>query len=320
MIVDKEKFFEVQSQMDYVSYDQGLGYHNYKDIKEIKYFVDNINDPKLCVWAVVERRFIFFSILKIVGESYSNEVTYKDYYNFYSQIIVDSKDVNFISIINNNKYSIDFELGVRLAGFLRPMVFTSSPLSIMIELNIDVNRSRNWKRNLKAATKNCFEFKYITNPTKNDIRTFIKMYSELSEKKKFKSRINEEIISNLLSDSNYCLFFVYKHNLPLAGRIVYIDRLNSYDIFAANSNKARDFKGTTFFMMESIFEFLKSRNVIFFDFGRIGVGRIDSVVEFKLSSGGKVVNYNSSWEYGRNKFLLILLSALKLIQSNGWRY
>ncbi|MCK9482159.1 MAG: GNAT family N-acetyltransferase [Bacteroidia bacterium] len=318
MIVDKEKFFEIQSKMDFISYDQALGYHDLYGNREIVYFVDNINEPNLCVWAVINRKFKFLSILKITGESFSKQVTHKIYSKFYKHIIEESEQHDIITIVNNNKYSIDFEMGIRLAGFIRPIAFFDSPLSIVMDFNKENIRSRNWRRNVEVAKKNNLDFKYITNPTQDDIVVFVKMCNELSERKGLGSYINEENISNMLLDENYYLFFVYIDDLPLAGRIVYVHREHSYDVYAANSNKAIENRGTTYFMMESIFEFLKSLGVNYFDFGRIGIGHSDGVASFKLYSGGEVINYNSSWEYSNNIFLSSLVSIVRSIRSKRY--
>lgn len=318
MIVDKDLFFEIQSKMDFISYDQARGFHDFTDENQIVYFVDDINKPQICTWGVKEKKFKFLSILAIRGESFKKGVTYKDYKIFYSQIIKESSKYNMINIVNNNQYSIDFEIGIRLAGFIRPMAFFDSPLSIIVDLNKENIRKRQWKRQLKAANNNNLIFKHINHPTENDINIFIKMYHELLDRKALRSNINAKKLNNLLLDDNYHLFFVLKDNLYLCGRIIYINDENSYDVYAANSNKAIEYKGTTYFMMESIFDFLKANGVKKFDFGRIGIGKSNSVAEFKSYSGGDIVNYNSSWEYCNNKVLSSLLSVIRSFRSNRY--
>ena len=137
------------------------------------------------------------------------------------------------------------------------------------------------------------------------------MHHELLQRKKLGSNINAKKLNNLLLDDNYHLFFVLQDNLYLCGRIIYINNENSYDVYAANSNKALEYKGTTYFMMESIFDFLKANGVKKFDFGRIGIGKSNSVAEFKSYSGGDIVNYNSSWEYCNNKFYRLFCQLLE---------
>ena len=320
MVVTKEVFFDIQSKMDYISYDQSIGYHDFTSNNEIVYFIDDVDNPTVCAWGTVSRKFKFISILRISGESYKNSISHKEYEKFYSQIIEESAAYTIINIVNNNKYSIDYELGIRLAGFIRPMVFGDSPLSILFDLRKENIRSRSWKRNVKAACKNDLSFVYIENPKDNDIDIFVEMYSELSDRKDLGSHINRHNIKNLLSDNKYFLFFVMKDDEYLAARIVYINNETSYDTYAANSDKSIEYRGTTYFMMESIFDFLKDRGVKEFDFGRIGVGLRSSmgVYRFKASSGGDVVNYNSSWVYCKSKYVDMLYSIAVNLRVNRY--
>lgn len=320
MVVTKEVFFDIQSKMDYISYDQSIGYHDFTSNNEIVYFIDDVDNPTVCTWGTVARKFKFISILRISGESYKNSISHKDYEKFYSQIIEDSSSYTLIEIVNNNQYFIDFELGVRLAGFIRPMVFSASPLSILLDFNKENRRSRSWRRNLKAATENDLSFVYVENPNDKDIDEFVKMYSELSDRKELGSHINGRNIKKLLSDNKYFLFFVMKNDEYLAARIVYINNETSYDTYAANSDKSIEYRGTTYFMMESIFDFLKNKGVKVFDFGRIGVGLRSSmgVYRFKASSGGDVVNYNSSWVYCKSKYVDMLYSIALSFRSNRY--
>ncbi len=320
MIVTKDVFFDIQSKMDYISYDQSMGYHDFTNNNETVYFIDDIDNPTLCAWGTVARKFKFISILRISGESYKNSISHKDYEKFYSQIIEDSSSYTLIDIVNNNQYSTDYELGIRLAGFIRPMVFSASPLSILLDFNKENKRSRSWRRNVNAASKNDLSFVYIENPNDNDIDIFVEMYSELSDRKDLGSHINSHNIKNLLSDNKYFLFFVMKNDEYLAARIVYINNETSYDTYAANSDKSIEYRGTTYFMMESIFDFLKDRGVKEFDFGRIGVGLRSSngVYRFKASSGGDVINYNSSWVYCKNKYMDMLYSTALYLRVNKY--
>lgn len=320
MKVSKEEFFSIQSKMDFISYDQSKGFHDFKSKNSILYFIDNADNPRICVWGEFIIKYKFITLLRINGESFNYNVTRKDYKNFYSQIINENKEIRIINIVNNNPYSVNFELGIRLAGFIRPMAFFDSPLSILVELEKENIRSRQWRRQLKEAINNDLKFLYVENPTHNDVSLFVRMYNELAQRKSLGSSINEINIMNLLSDDKYELFFVLKDDEYLAGRIVYLHNNTSYDVYAANSNKSKEIKGVTYFMMESIFEFLKANGVKIFDFGRIGVGKrsSNSVYEFKSYSGGKIINYNSAWEYSNSKFLNILLSIFKSLKSNRY--
>lgn len=319
MTVNKEVFFEMQSKFDFISYDQVKGYYDYIGRDNVLFFVDNIDNPKICAWGELITRYKFISILRINGESFNFGVSHKDYEKFYSSVIEDSKKIKIISIVNNNPYSVDHELGIRSAGFIRPMAFFASPLSIMIDLNKENTRNRQWRRQLKDAEKNHLRFIHIEEPTDEDIRVFVNMYTELSKTKGLGS-MDEDGIIKLLNDKSYYLFFVMKDDEYLAGRIVYVNNNTSYDTFAANSNRSREVGGTTYFLMECIFDFLKEKGIKTFDFGRIGVGKRSSngVYKFKSYAGGDTINYNSSWEYSNSRLLSTALSLFGSLR--GKRY
>mgnify|MGYP000911662458 CR=1 FL=1 len=324
MIISKELFFDIQNRMDFIPYEQAKGWHDYTIEKykcQVLYFVDDIVGPKICAWGLITVKLKLFRYVSIVGESRINTLTYKDYQKFYACLIEDLKNkYGLIFVTSNTVYEVDFELGIRLAGFLRPLNFFDSPLSIIIDFSNERPRKRIWKRQVREAGENQLLFKEIKNISFEDIMIFTDMYRELSRRKNLSGYLSREGLEKLFQDKRFKLFFVYKDNSVLAGRIVYVDRSESYDVYAANSDASRNIKGTTYFMMESIFTWLKQNGVKRFDFGRIPVGLrpANSVFEFKSHSGGEVVNYNGSWVYSRNKILEFVLAFYR--EFKGMRY
>jgi lipid II:glycine glycyltransferase (peptidoglycan interpeptide bridge formation enzyme) len=56
--------------------------------------------------------------------------------------------------------------------------------------------------------------------------------------------------------------------------------------------------------MQNIFEYLKDKNIQFFDMSRIPVGKegAHGVYSFKNATRGEVVQYNGEWVYFRRKY------------------
>lgn len=311
--VSSSVFWDIQQKMDYVSFDQSKAWHDYKMAEKklpIAYFVDNEKKPMICCWGIEYKYPFIGRILKIDGEAINENVDIADYKSFYSRLrnAVKNKYV-FIKLSSNNIYNIDYEIAVRQSGFIRPMVLTACPLSIILDFQNEAPRKKTWNRQLKYAEKECLKFEYVDKPTPRHLKIVCELYDELAKTKGLKERLNLAYLEILLRSESFKLFFVYSNeDKPLAARIVYINKLKSYDWVAANSNEARKIRGVTYYMMECVFDWLKINGVDIFDFGRIGpaVGGANSVYEFKSYSGGKTVSYNGEWICTRNKHIEFL--------------
>ena len=57
--------------------------------------------------------------------------------------------------------------------------------------------------------------------------------------------------------------------------------------------------------MQNIFEYLASKNIQFFDFSRIPIGKkgAQGVYDFKRSTRGQVIQYNGEWVFFKNERL-----------------
>jgi hypothetical protein len=309
MIFDKELFFDLQRGMDCVPFTQSQGWHDYQTyLKKSKclYFVDDDTAPKICAWGLIRSFPLVGKILQISGESYRTEITRTQIKTFYDEIAVYSeKHFIFVLVSSQALYSVDYEIAIRQAGFIRPLVPLTCPLSILVDLN-NIKYLRIWERQLKKASKNNLRFEYISNPNIDHINHVVRMYSELSELKQMGYILDADALSVLLRNNDYKLFFVRSCNgEPIAARITYLRNDFSCDVIAANSNKSRDIPGTSYFMVNSILEWLKGNNVKIFDFGRIGPGKrsTNSVYEFKSYIGSPEVSYNGEWIYSNSKFL-----------------
>ena len=90
---------------------------------------------------------------------------------------------------------------------------------------------------------------------------------------------------------------------------------------AANSLSGRNC-GSSYYLREKIFEYLAKRDIIFFDFSRIapGLNSADSLCEFKLSSGGKIVQYFGEWVWAKNPYIELLYLIYRQFLKHGARY
>lgn len=319
-IIDRKSFFEITKQMDTIPFTLGEGWNehtngNYKNI----YFVDNLSDPTICCLGELYKKPFLGSILRIQGEAMKNpeQETIRIFYDEIARI-----GYSVILVSNLSHYNTEYEIGIRQAGFIRPLHQTACPLTILVDTIDRPTPHRNWKRNVrKAITAKC-SFKIISQPTLEDCRVFVQIFEEMAIMKYLSYTLKEQDIYKLLQDSDFKLFFVYNAtDTIISGRIVYIDGKQAWDIYAANSNDSRE-NGASYFILEKILDYLSDKNIRTFDFGRIGPSLKNSnqVYLFKQSSGGYPIQYNGEWIFTKNKFSELFLLLYRYILKNGVRY
>jgi hypothetical protein len=82
----------------------------------------------------------------------------------------------------------------------------------------------------------------------------------------------------------------------------------------------RHIGGSSYFLAQSTWDWLKDNGIKQFDFGRIGPGKrsANSVYEFKSHSHGEEVSYNGEWVYAKNKFIETLFYILLNYKIKRW--
>ena len=269
-IKDKTTFFELQKKLNRIPFTQSRGWCDYLLCcgKQIVFFVDSVQNPKITCWGIAQKiPFSSKKILRIEGESYINELSEKIFKNFYSNLL--NIGYQGIEINSNNTFNLEFEIGIRRSGFIRPLGSFSCPLTIEIDFNIDFKFDNNWKRNVKKALKFELKFQELIDISTKETKQISDMFKELANLKGLGFHLETESLQILLASNDIRTFMVYNNkNHPVAARIVHVNNLFATDIFAANSLEARKC-GATYFIMQHIFETLKEEGFQTFDFGRI---------------------------------------------------
>ena len=130
-----EDFFRLQGKLENIPFTQSESWYKKSIVqnKEIVFFVNDLVDVKIACWGVLNKVPILkYKLLLINGEAYNNRVTELEVKGFYS----DFKFSEFygVEIDSNNIYNIEYEVGIRRAGFKRPMLSFSCPLTIENDL------------------------------------------------------------------------------------------------------------------------------------------------------------------------------------------
>jgi hypothetical protein len=322
-IKDKEEFFKLQNKLERIPFTQSKGWFDYVSHKhkDFVYFVDSLQEVKIACWGILQSIPLFSKqILRIDGECYSQDITEKFFKTFYTKL--SKLPYNAIEINSNNPYNIEYEIGIRQAGFKRSLGHFSCPLTIEMDFNSDFKFNRNWKRNVKKAQETGLVFKEVIDFNSDLLLEITEMFKEMADLKGLGYILESASLISLLSSKDIRIFMVYNQsNTPVAARIIHFDKIYSSDVFAANSNEARNC-GATYFMMQNIFELLKNEDFKFFDFGRIPPSNheTDSVYIFKNASRGKKVQYNGEWVVYKSKYMELLMLFYKLFKLKKQRY
>lgn len=321
-IKDRKEFFEMQRNLSFVPFSQSEGWYNYIRSKEndVVFFVDNQRDIKIASWGRVQKLpFLTGSILRLDGESYSQDVNAKIFKKFYSELL--KSKYKGIEINSGNIYRVEYEIGVRRAGFKRPLGLVSCPLTINVDIKSEFRFDNNWKRNIKKAKLAGLEFNEIQNPSEIDINTIVNLFSQMARLKNLGHSLERNSLEALIKSNDMRTFLVYKDNVPVAARIVYDNKPFSCDIYAANGAEARNC-GASYFIMQNIFEVFKEEGFCLFDFGRIPPSNheTDSIYVFKNSSRGEKVQYNGEWVFYKSSFIEYLVHFFRLFIQKSQRY
>lgn len=323
MITDRTRFFEIQSEFDNIPFTQTeewlLSVYSNK-LNDVVYYVDSIEDAHICCWGVHSKKPFFGKHLLINGETYNKDISIKKTTSFYREIV----DVGYtvVKISSINFYNPNYEIGIRRAGFIRPLALSPSPVTLLVNLQEPFNFHRNWKRSVQKSIKASIQFQHIEKPTIKDIETFIILFNQLKERKNLGFKLSEKGLASLLKHPKFKLFFVYdKDRHPISGRIVYVNNKRSYDIYAANSEQALQC-GAAYFIQQKILEFLRDLEVELFDYGRVppGTDQMDSIYISKSYSGGYPASYNAQWIFSKGKLFDLMYTIVKHYIRGDKRY
>jgi hypothetical protein len=311
MIVSKQDFFKAQVRLQNIPFNQTEEWFDKCGFREVNclFFIDDLSDPQIGLWGSVYKRKFIGNHLKIYGESYNDAITSHHLRDFFIKLT--SFDYKIIEIASFNFYSLKFEIGIRRAGFLRPMLANLSPLTLVINPFETRKVHKTWNKNIRLAREANLSFKLVESPTLDDTIIFCKIFDELKFTKKLSYSLEANSLIKLFEKNNYKLFFVYDRNFtPIAGRIVYCADKVAFDVHAANTNISRNL-GAAYYIIDEIIIYLKEINIKTFDYGMISPSNneMDDIYRAKSYSGGIPALYNGQWVYCKSKILEYLFNG-----------
>lgn len=309
MKIDKEKYFKLQDRIKDIPYELSQEWHDISSKgAETAYYVSQEDDPRICCFGYVTQSRFLGKCLRIEGVSMESDANITELRSFFQSIVADRYD--YIKLSDIGKYSPIFEVGIRRAGFIRPLGLNLCPMSLEIDFSKDFQFHRKWRSHVRKSAAAGNTFCAIEKPSIKDVGEFRRMFLEQKERKGLGYCFSVEDLMVLLN-GNYKLFFVRnKEGKNLSGRIVYIYKNKSYDITTANSYEGIS-TGAVYQLQQEMLEYLKQAGVQTFDYGRIppSADHMDDIYIAKSYSGGSPIGYNGQWIYTESLWKEYVMSA-----------
>ena len=313
--IDKNTFFEITENFAFVPFTQSKGWWAKntinKDENRSAFFVDALEKPTIACMGYVMKRF-GLKLLIIEGECLLDDknIDSKKIRYFYREITQTGFDM--VETNSSLPYNALYEIGIRQAGYLRPVGLFSTQLSIIVGLQGDVLYNKQRTGNLKNTEKNSLTLEYAQNTTNEHIKQYVAMHKEMSSRKQFADTISFEKIKSLLSDANFYLFFVKKDENYIAGNIVYARNNAAIGVYSCTSPQGRDVYAG-FFMKDKIYAFFKEQDYFTFDYGRISPAAHKKNDLFIAKNGvkGDYVLYCGEWSWYKRQIYRPLMYFVK---------
>lgn len=298
--IDKNLFFRIISEFKIVTFHQTegwLAFCNYADNKKIIFLVDNIYNPQIACFAHIKKalglKMLLMEGLCIKSSLYN----YSEIQGFYTSITNLGFDI--VEVNSSLKYTSNFEIGIRRAGFMRPVGTFSVPLSNWINLQEQIHYNNNWKRNLKKAEEHKLTFQIISKPSEDIVNQIVNFYNKFTKEKGFSHYLNYNATFNILQSNDFSLGIVYDNFNNISSEIIFHHHgQHSGLLFAAKSQNAK-INGSTFFMYDQLFKYLNAKSFQKFDMEKLqpSIHSTDGVFLFKNGIKGEHVLYNGEWSW-----------------------
>ena len=298
--VDNHTFYASVSDWQWVSHTQTEGWVTaFLREADVRFF---LGEQIACVGWVSKKWGK--SMLTITGECFrSLPFTEKHIYAFFEDIA--QTDVDIICLNSDSLYSAQYEVGIRQAGFLRPVGMFSTTLSKEISLNQPLLFDKSWQRNLRKATDAGLRFVIVNEPDGNVLATYVRLHNEMEQRKGFHDGLTVGQLQDILSQPLFQLAWVDDADgNHLAGGIVYCRGDYARFLYSFTTSDGRQMSAS-YPLYKGWMDFLALKGVLRFDLGRLSPAKHqkNNLFLFKNGIDGTTVSYNGEWIYSSSKWL-----------------
>ncbi len=313
-ISDKEHYFSLIRDFEHRPFVQTEGWYDFHEKQKpgsVRLFVDNPDAPEVACLAHV-KKLAGIKMLLIQGECLKSATVespkIREFYRSFQ-----SQGWDIIEVNSFLPYQTAYEIGIREAGYLRPVGLFSIHLSLWVDLTQAAKYNDNWKRNIKLAQRSELTFCIIENPQSADAACFAALYRELLEDKAINHTLTTAQAELLLSGHNFGLAIVSNAEGEwLSAIIFHKSGQHAGLLYATKSQKAKAC-GATFYMYNELFSALNGNGYLTFDMERLlpSTHSSQGVYLFKQGIKGQMVTYNGEWAWYKRSYLRPLMYFVK---------
>lgn len=298
--VSRDIFYQTIAAWEDVPFSQTEGWvrmQSGNDASRVRYFLD---EQIGCAAHV--KRCMGLSMLMIDTECLKHTqvkpVFIRQFYEALRQTGVDMIEFN-----SRRPYLADHEVGMRQAGFLRPVGSFSYEMTNIIDLSQPLSFNENWKRNLKVSDSQGLTLQRVEHITREDIAAFIRLYREMCFHKNLAQPFTEEMLRVLLDDPHFRLCFICHGNERLSGIIYHHVGSHAGLLYAANGDKANEVHAG-FAMYHQLLTLLASEGVQTFDMEKMGASAhsTNAVFLFKQGIRGELTPLCGEWAWYKRRW------------------
>ena len=211
--------------------------------------------------------------------------------------------VNMIEINSRRPYSPDYEVGIRQAGFLRPVGSFSFELTNLIDLTKPLSYNENWRRNIKLSDEFELSLQRLHRPTDADIEDFLVLYRQMCAHKNLPLPFSKEMLRSLLDDNHFRLCFLCRGAERLSAIVYHHCGTHAGLLYAANGDKANEVHAG-FQQYKQLLELLAAEGVHTFDMEKMGasVHSTNAVFLFKQGIRGELLPLCGEWSWYKRRW------------------
>lgn len=205
---------------------------------------------------------------------------------------------DMIEINSRRLYAADYEVGMRQAGYLRPVGSFSYELTNLIDLTQPLCFNENWRRNIKQSEALGLTLERMEHPTDTDIADFMQLFRQMCAHKGLSIPFTEHMLRVLLDDPHFRLCFICRDGERLSAIIYHHIGSHAGLLYAANGDKANEARAG-FQLYKQLLEHLAAEGVRTFDMEKMGASAhsTNAVFLFKQGIRGELVPLCGEWSW-----------------------
>ncbi len=295
--------------MEWVSHTQTTAWTEaFLPAGEARYVVDDLSAPQMACVGQLHRKW-GIRMLFIAGECLAQpaNLTSAMVHQFYEDVLT-AVPADLCYINSDSLYSPLYEVGIRQAGFLRPVGMFSTTLSKLIATDHELILDKSWRRNLKKAEEQHLSFTVVTQPTADDVEQYLRLHHGMEQRKHFADSPSANQLAQLLASPLFRLAWVDSPDgTHLSGGVFYCRQEGTpyaRFLYSATSLKGREV-GSAYWLRKQVVDYLASVGVPVMDTGRITPAKHakNGLFIFKNGMDGETVCYNGEWLWTRSPWL-----------------